>query len=66
VHHKSARRRAQRIRAYIQVVAARLKAEGSIPPESDAAKWLAWARRYADSIVPTCDPLSTSPPELWE
>ena len=60
-------RRAQRIRAYIQAVAARLNAdEGSIPPESDAAKWLAWARRYADSIDPTCGPLSTSPQELGE
>lgn len=54
-------RRAQRIRAYIQAVAARLTAEGSISPESDAAKWLVWARRYADSIDPTCGPLSTSP-----
>jgi hypothetical protein len=59
-------RRAQRIRAYVQAVADRLKAKGSIPTESDAAKWLAWALQYADSIDPTCGPLSTSPQELGE
>jgi hypothetical protein len=53
-------RRAQRIRAYIQAVAARLKAEGLISPESDAAKWLEWARHYADSIDPTGGPITVS------
>jgi hypothetical protein len=59
-------RRAQRIRAYIQAVAVRLNAEGSIPPESDAAKWLAWARQYADSIDPTRGPLAFGSAEFWE
>jgi hypothetical protein len=59
-------RRAQRIRAYIQAVAARLKTEVSIPPESDAAKWPAWARRYADSIDPTCQPITIAAQEFWD
>jgi len=54
-------RRAQRIRAYIQVVASRMEAKGPISPESDAAKWLAWARRYADSIDPTCGSIAGTP-----
>jgi hypothetical protein len=58
IRNASLWRRAQRIRAYIQAVAAQLKAEGSIPPGSDAAKWLAWACRYADSIDPTCRPIT--------
>jgi len=59
-------RRAQRIRAYVQAVAGRMEAKGPTSPESDDAKWLAWARRYADSIDPICGPLSTSPQEFWE
>ena len=43
------------------------EAKGPISPESDAAKWLAWARRYADSIDPTCrSTLHLTPQELWE
>ena len=59
-------RRAKRIRAYIQTIAARMPNESPIAPDSDTGKWLAWARRYADSIDPTCGPLSTSPQDLWE
>jgi hypothetical protein len=58
-------RRAQRIREYIEAVAARLKAEGSIPPESDAAKWLMWAGRYADAIDPICGSRESPPQEFW-
>jgi hypothetical protein len=59
-------RRAERIRAYIQAVAGRMEDKGPISPESDAAKWLAWARRYADSIDPTCRPITTAQEEFWD
>jgi hypothetical protein len=59
-------RRAERIRAYVQVMADRIATEGPIAPESDAAKWLAWARRYADRIDPTSGPITVSPQEFWE
>ena len=50
-------RRAQRIRAYIQAVSDRMAKAGPIAEDSDAAKWLAWARQYADSIDPTFEGL---------
>ena len=58
-------RRAERIRAYARAVANRMADEGPVAPESDTAKWVAWVRRYADSIDPTCGPLSP-PQALWE
>jgi hypothetical protein len=58
-------RRAARIRAYVQAMADRMAAE-PIAHDSDAAKWLAWARRYADSIDPACRPITVSPEEIWE
>ena len=35
-------------------------------PESDTAKWLAWAERYADSIDPMRGSLQVTPQELRE
>ena len=32
---------------------------------SDAAKWLTWARQYADSIDPTSE-ITVTPQEFWE
>ena len=52
--------RAQRIRAYVQALAEGMADAGPIAPGSDASKWLAWARRYADSIDPTCRPIAIS------
>lgn len=46
-------RRAEHIRAYLDVVEKRVSEAGSIPQESTDARWLEWARRYADSIDPT-------------
>ena len=59
-------RRAERIRAYARVVANRMADEGPVAPESDAAKWLDWAHGYADSIDPTCRPITTAQEESWE
>jgi hypothetical protein len=42
--------RARRIRACVKCVADRLAEQG---PDSDGAKWIEWARRYADSVDPT-------------
>ena len=39
---------------------------GPIDPESDAAKWLAWARRHADSLDPTHGPITITQQEFWE
>jgi hypothetical protein len=57
--------RAEQIRAYAQAMADWLSKGGPIDPESDAAKWLAWARGHADSIDPTRKP-SITPQEFWE
>jgi hypothetical protein len=59
-------RRAERIRAYAKATADRLLERGPIGPNSDAAKWLAWAQRYADSIDPMCGSLQVTPQEFWE
>jgi len=59
-------RRAERIRAYAKAMEDRLVERGPIDPESDAAKWLAWAQRYADSIDPMCGSLQVTPQEFWE
>ena len=59
-------RRAERIRAYARAVANRMADEGPVAPESDTAKWVAWARSYADSIDPTCRPNTISSQESWE
>jgi hypothetical protein len=56
-------RQAQRIRAYLQAMSDRMP---PIADDSDAAKWLAWAREYADGIDPTCRPIAVSPQEFWE
>lgn len=61
----SARRRTERIRGYIQAMADRMAAAGPIADDSDAAKWLKWARRCADSIDPTGEIVIT-PQEFWE
>lgn len=53
--------RAVRIRAYANAMADRLQQRGRVDPDSDAAKWLAWAQRYADSIDPTCASLEGMP-----
>jgi hypothetical protein len=53
--------RARRIRAYVKCVADRLAGQRPISPESDGAKWLEWARRYADSVDPTRRPATMSP-----
>jgi hypothetical protein len=57
-------RRAERIRAYVKRVADRLAQQGSITPDSDEAKWLAWARQYADKIDPACSDVKVSPQEF--
>jgi hypothetical protein len=54
-------RRAARIRAYVQAMSDRMAASGPIAHDSDAARWLAWARGYADFIDPTCGPPEISP-----
>jgi hypothetical protein len=59
-------RRAERIRAYARTVANRMPDEGPVAPESDTAKWVAWARSYADSIDPTCRPITIARQESWE
>ena len=59
-------RRAERIRAYARAVANRRADEGPVTPESDTAKWVAWARSYADSIDPARGPITISPQESWE
>jgi len=59
-------RRAERIRAYAKAMADRLLERGPIDPNSDAAKWLTWAQRYADSIDPMCGSLQVTPQEFWE
>ena len=59
-------RRAERIRAYVKVMADRLLERGPIDPNGDAAKWLAWAQRYADSIDPMCGSLQVTPQGFWE
>lgn len=46
-------RRAEHIRAYVDAVEKRRSEPGSIPSECADARWLEWARRYADSIDPT-------------
>jgi hypothetical protein len=47
--------RAHRVRAFVNACEVEIqKQAGSVPPESRAAQWLAWAREYADQI----DPLS--------
>jgi hypothetical protein len=58
--------RAEQIRAYAQAMADGLSKEGPIAPESDAAKWLKWARRHADSIDPMHGPITITPQEFWE
>jgi len=58
-------RRAERIRAYARALANRMADEGPVAPESDTARWVAWARSYADSIDPTCRPITISQ-EIWE
>jgi hypothetical protein len=59
-------RRAARIRAYVQAMSDRMAASGPIAHDNDAAKWMEWARRYADSIDPTCRPIAFAPQEFWE
>jgi hypothetical protein len=59
-------RRAARIRAYVQAVSDRMAVSGPVADDSDAAKWLEWARRYADSIDPTCRPITIAPQEFRE
>jgi hypothetical protein len=54
-------RRAERIRAYVQAMADRMASSGPIAHDSDAGRWLAWARAYADSIDPTYRPIVISP-----
>ncbi len=45
--------RSQQIRAYLSSFRATLeKWSGPINPKSEAAKWLRWANRYADSLDP--------------
>jgi hypothetical protein len=53
-------RRASRIRAYVQAMSDRMAASGPIAHDSDAAKRLAWALRYAESIDPTCGSIIVS------
>ena len=59
-------RRAERIRTYGKAMEDRLLESGPIDPNSDAANWLAWARRYADSIDPMRGSLQVMPQEFWE
>jgi len=59
-------RRAARIRGYVQAMSDRMAVSGAIANDRDAASWLAWARAYADSIDPTCRPMTISPQEFWE
>jgi hypothetical protein len=59
-------RRAERIRAYARAVANRMADDGPVAPESDTARWVAWVRLYADSIDPTCRPITIAPQESWE
>jgi hypothetical protein len=58
--------RARRIRAYVKCVADRLAGRGSISPDSDQAKWIEWARCYADSVDPTGRPVTMWVQEPWE
>lgn len=57
-------RRAEQIRAYAKAMADRLLERGPIDPDSNAAKWLVWAQRYADSIDPMCGSLQVTPQEF--
>jgi hypothetical protein len=59
-------RRAECIRAYAQAMSDRLTERGPIDPDSDVAKWLAWAQRYADRIDPMCGTPEVKPQEFWE
>jgi hypothetical protein len=43
---------AERIRRYTNALVEKAAGQGPILPESDLAKWIAWAGRYADRIDP--------------
>jgi hypothetical protein len=59
-------RRAERIRAYARAMSDRLLERSPIDPDSDPARWLAWVRRYADSIDPMPGSLQVKPEEFWK
>jgi hypothetical protein len=58
--------KAERIRRYANSLADEASSRGPIEPESDLAKWLAWAERYADWTDPLTRPLEVKPQEFWD
>jgi hypothetical protein len=58
--------KAERIRRYANALADEASSLGPIEPESNLAKWLAWAERYADWTDPLTRPLEVKPQEFWD
>lgn len=54
--------RAERIRAYMHAVQARVEVSGE-EPSSELLTWLGWAKRQADSLDPLCDARDSEPEE---
>jgi hypothetical protein len=57
---------AERIRRYASALADKASLRGAIEPESDLAKWLAWAKRYADWTDPLTGKSGVAPQEFWD
>jgi hypothetical protein len=57
---------AERIRRYACALVEKASGQGPILPESDLAKWIAWAGRYADRIDPLAGKITATPQEFWE
>ena len=58
--------KAERIRRYASALADKALLRGPIEPGNDLAKWLAWARRYADWTDPLTGKLEVAPQEFWD
>ena len=58
--------KAERIRRYAIALADTASLRGPIDPGSDLAKWLAWAKRYADWTDPLTGKLEVAPQEFWD
>ena len=57
---------AERIRRYTNALVEKAAGQGPILPESDLAKWIAWAGSYADRIDPLAGKITATPQEFWE
>ena len=57
---------AERIRRYTNALVERAAGQGPILPESDLAKWIAWAGSYADRIDPLAGKITATPQDFWE